>query len=52
VSPYVDLKPAQCMYCTSPARAKIVFVKTGLYVEVCEDHLKEFANNLVKEERS
>ena len=44
--PYVNLEPARCMYCDNPARVKIVFVKTGLYVELCETHLRDFANNL------
>ena len=47
--PYVNLEKTDCFYCDNKARVKMVFVKTGLYVEVCEDHLLDFANNLIKE---
>ena len=47
--PYVNLKETNCFYCENKARVKMVLVKTGLYIEVCEDHLRDFANNLFKE---
>ena len=48
--PYVNLEKTKCFYCDNDTRVKVVFVKTGLYVELCEEHLRDFANNLFKEE--
>lgn len=52
MSPYVDLKPETCFYCEKPARAKIVFVPSGLYIVVCVEHMREFANNLTAQRPS
>ena len=46
MSPYVDLKPASCMFCGKPARVKMVTLRYGLYIVLCLEHLIEFANNL------
>jgi len=46
--PYVNLRETTCFYCDNMARVKMIFVKTGLYIAVCEDHLRDFANNLFK----
>ena len=48
--PYVDIRPSKCFYCEKQCRVKMVFPRTGLYVEVCLDHLKEFVNNLYEDD--
>ena len=44
--PYVDLKQTSCFYCCKRAVVKVVFTRTGLYLELCAEHLKIIVNNL------
>ena len=49
MSPYIDLKPANCSSCDKPARAKIVLMPNGFVVKACRAHLLELANIIIKE---
>jgi hypothetical protein len=41
MSPYVDLKPEKCMYCSAPARVKLVTIPNGVYMPLCLSCMKE-----------